>query len=168
MIRRPPRSTLFPYTTLFRSLQRVPAAAARGRRAADAAVHRRPHRARLVGVDLSRRKAIGRRRDQSLHARCRHDRVALGGRRGPSAYRRARQSAASHMAHGPSRPRPRRIRKTSASHRRRLRSACETGRASGTKLGLNPDSGEMVYLRGQCAGSRRGSDPAVSEEMRTR
>src|SRR3712207_7510958 len=28
MIRRPPRSTLFPYTTLFRSLHRVPGAAA--------------------------------------------------------------------------------------------------------------------------------------------
>src|SRR3712207_7848422 len=28
MIRRPPRSTLFPYTTLFRSLERVPALAA--------------------------------------------------------------------------------------------------------------------------------------------
>src|SRR3712207_8089843 len=30
MIRRPPRSTLFPYTTLFRSHQGGPAAAARG------------------------------------------------------------------------------------------------------------------------------------------
>src|SRR2546429_5341209 len=29
MIRRPPRSTLFPYTTLFRSLERLAAAAAR-------------------------------------------------------------------------------------------------------------------------------------------
>src|SRR3712207_7346554 len=34
MIRRPPRSTLFPYTTLFRSLVR------RGRLAEDTAVHR--------------------------------------------------------------------------------------------------------------------------------
>src|SRR3989442_4787399 len=30
MIRRPPRSTLFPYTTLFRSLQREPAAGGDG------------------------------------------------------------------------------------------------------------------------------------------
>src|SRR5258706_1410568 len=30
MIRRPPRSTLFPYTTLFRSLAHLPAQAARG------------------------------------------------------------------------------------------------------------------------------------------
>src|SRR2546429_1608880 len=34
MIRRPPRSTLFPYTTLFRSLLALPRAG-RGRRAAD-------------------------------------------------------------------------------------------------------------------------------------
>src|SRR3712207_9208602 len=33
MIRRPPRSTLFPYTTLFRSLRPVPAHAARQARA---------------------------------------------------------------------------------------------------------------------------------------
>src|SRR3712207_8696066 len=31
MIRRPPRSTLFPYTTLFRSLQRLLSGVARGR-----------------------------------------------------------------------------------------------------------------------------------------
>src|SRR3712207_6958794 len=38
MIRRPPRSTLFPYTTLFRSVRGVPAAQAEraGRRAAHA------------------------------------------------------------------------------------------------------------------------------------
>src|SRR2546422_3078520 len=45
MIRRPPRSTLFPYTTLFRSLQQGPAgrhpAARRGR---DRDAHRRDHR----------------------------------------------------------------------------------------------------------------------------
>src|SRR2546423_9604822 len=38
MIRRPPRSTLFPYTTLFRSsTSRKPAAAARGRASSSAA-----------------------------------------------------------------------------------------------------------------------------------
>src|SRR5437588_2202810 len=36
MIRRPPRSTLFPYTTLFRSLQRVDTDAATERRGATA------------------------------------------------------------------------------------------------------------------------------------
>src|SRR5688572_32137763 len=41
MLRRPPRSTLFPYTTLFRSQHRV---AAQGRvEEADAAVVRGPH-----------------------------------------------------------------------------------------------------------------------------
>src|SRR5687767_15296510 len=39
MIRRPPRSTLFPYTTLFRSLRRAPAAA---RPARAASTHRCP------------------------------------------------------------------------------------------------------------------------------
>src|SRR2546423_4119519 len=54
MIRRPPRSTLFPYTTLFRSLGRDGAAAGGGR-------GRKPrHRAcsargRLVAVRISRR-----------------------------------------------------------------------------------------------------------------
>src|SRR5438477_13205981 len=35
MIRRPPRSTLFPYTTLFRSVRRVPAIARRRQRDPD-------------------------------------------------------------------------------------------------------------------------------------
>src|SRR5258705_3213385 len=40
MIRRPPRSTLFPYTTLFRSLARVHDLCAQGRRAETDPVHR--------------------------------------------------------------------------------------------------------------------------------
>src|SRR6266704_5749023 len=36
MRRRPPRSTLFPYTTLFRSLRRLPGAVDQGREAAAA------------------------------------------------------------------------------------------------------------------------------------
>src|SRR2546430_13084539 len=59
MIRRPPRSTLFPYTTLFRSL------------AARAAHHRgalrsfrgrredRPHRARRVRAEARHRRPVG-------------------------------------------------------------------------------------------------------------
>src|SRR5256885_10424382 len=43
MIRRPPRSTLFPYTTLFRSLARVPGDVGPGRGLVDDAAH--------VGVD---------------------------------------------------------------------------------------------------------------------
>src|SRR2546429_754794 len=42
MIRRPPRSTLFPYTTLFRSLMRLDAARVQK-------VHRGLHRCLLVG-----------------------------------------------------------------------------------------------------------------------
>src|SRR5689334_24584675 len=45
MIRRPPRSTLFPYTTLFRSHRRGPQAARRGDR------RRQPAQARGPGED---------------------------------------------------------------------------------------------------------------------
>src|SRR5438105_14438047 len=41
MIRRPPRSTLFPYTTLFRSLLQAPRARAAHRRRADGRRERR-------------------------------------------------------------------------------------------------------------------------------
>src|SRR3712207_7999069 len=44
MIRRPPRSTLFPYTTLFRS--RAPLPAPHGRQAHARPGHQRPERAR--------------------------------------------------------------------------------------------------------------------------
>src|SRR2546430_6499999 len=53
MIRRPPRSTLFPYTTLFRS-----GAPARARRLGD-------HRGRVDGPALSRRIAADPGRDRS-------------------------------------------------------------------------------------------------------
>src|SRR5258708_25978045 len=61
MIRRPPRSTLFPYTTLFRSLRRHQVRAVRVRRDEPAAVERRD------GADAIRR---GRRaeRHRSAHA----------------------------------------------------------------------------------------------------
>src|SRR3712207_7428533 len=64
MIRRPPRSTLFPYTTLFRSRARRPAARGRGRRRGPGAPRRGSLRwscLRLRGVlraaDLQRREA---------------------------------------------------------------------------------------------------------------
>src|SRR2546430_6002623 len=41
MIRRPPRSTLFPYTTLFRSARDEPEALARGARGVSRALRRR-------------------------------------------------------------------------------------------------------------------------------
>src|SRR2546430_10345343 len=52
MIRRPPRSTLFPYTTLFRSLRRLPQPRRRGPRA-----DRRPP---LRPGAAARRRALGR------------------------------------------------------------------------------------------------------------
>src|SRR3712207_8624813 len=55
MIRRPPRSTLFPYTTLFRSQPRTapadPALPARARRARGRGVLDRGEPAHLVGAD---------------------------------------------------------------------------------------------------------------------
>src|SRR2546427_12886689 len=86
MIRRPPRSTLFPYTTLFRShgTRRVEAAKARGRETparglqGDRAEDRRPARLRRVpgrpaggrGAQREDRKRVGEGK-----------RVDLGGRR---------------------------------------------------------------------------------------
>src|SRR3712207_8307731 len=63
MIRRPPRSTLFPYTTLFRSL--VPAAhvpAVRARRAGP----RRPHAGRARPLDAAERRPRALRERQRL------------------------------------------------------------------------------------------------------
>src|SRR2546422_6690251 len=59
MIRRPPRSTLFPYTTLFRSLDRLPAQLSGGQRqrmALGRAIVRAP-RAFLFDEPLSDRKS---------------------------------------------------------------------------------------------------------------
>src|SRR3712207_7391706 len=58
MIRRPPRSTLFPYTTLFRSRARVPV---RAGGAGPRAVRRRPVRRREGVVREDRRGEPGRR-----------------------------------------------------------------------------------------------------------
>src|SRR2546426_8679647 len=55
MIRRPPRSTLFPYTTLFRSPGRL-------RRGADDGT--RPRRRRLQGLHVAGEPARGARRDR--------------------------------------------------------------------------------------------------------
>src|SRR3712207_7577681 len=59
MIRRPPRSTLFPYTTLFRSLGRVHERGAPGhrlRRLPAAAVVGRPGTAAVAHVPLGRHR----------------------------------------------------------------------------------------------------------------
>src|SRR3712207_7967508 len=59
MIRRPPRSTLFPYTTLFRSpppRSRGSTEASTGRRSSDELLVRADH---PVGEGLARRGAVG-------------------------------------------------------------------------------------------------------------
>src|SRR2546427_6023333 len=72
MIRRPPRSTLFPYTTLFRSLvrDRGEPAVLDGRAATAVSVQRRgPHRLPgggrgPAGADLLQPAEVGRRQDR--------------------------------------------------------------------------------------------------------
>src|SRR3989442_10622789 len=61
MIRRPPRSTLFPYTTLFRSVERD--------REAAAAARLRQHSRQLGRVDTRRRPAVRRQSDRADAAR---------------------------------------------------------------------------------------------------
>src|SRR2546430_9347744 len=63
MIRRPPRSTLFPYTTLFRS--REPA----GRRGGTARGHRDVARLRLLEHGADRSRHAGRRRVRAARRR---------------------------------------------------------------------------------------------------
>src|SRR3712207_7345381 len=65
MIRRPPRSTLFPYTTLFRSISRAPGAGRRGSAGAVRCEPRRPRR--------PRRDAAAARRARGLQAAARSE-----------------------------------------------------------------------------------------------
>src|SRR3712207_8490550 len=60
MIRRPPRSTLFPYTTLFRSVVGVEVVLLLGRQRVDRLAHRLQLQARDLGVQVDR---------QVVHAR---------------------------------------------------------------------------------------------------
>src|SRR5256885_17142842 len=66
MIRRPPRSTLFPYTTLFRSLRRIKVAAQRHRPAHVDHQHGRGLGAELRPVNL---EVIGLEADRPLRSR---------------------------------------------------------------------------------------------------
>src|SRR3712207_9013121 len=69
MIRRPPRSTLFPYTTLFRSARRLERAVARddgGRDGGDPD----PHLARVVGEDERPRDGLAEQGTAEVRATC--------------------------------------------------------------------------------------------------
>src|SRR2546422_8859812 len=60
MIRRPPRSTLFPYTTLFRSVVKTRDQADDGRFAGSARTHKRAHLSRLnLESNVFQDRAIG-------------------------------------------------------------------------------------------------------------
>src|SRR5689334_24845128 len=63
MIRRPPRSTLFPYTTLFRSVAAVAEHGGRGLQR-----HGRTHQARGRAADLRRDRVHDRTAEQGHHA----------------------------------------------------------------------------------------------------
>src|SRR2546422_8161380 len=80
MIRRPPRSTLFPYTTLFRSLEGAREPGRQHRRAADAQGRLRRRRSgESVGKPAARDQGAARRRSEEhtselqsrLHLVCR-------------------------------------------------------------------------------------------------
>src|SRR5574337_1033430 len=58
MIRRPPRSTLFPYTTLFRSRGIRCVARQQVRELRDELGYREAHAARLVGVSVARLRVL--------------------------------------------------------------------------------------------------------------
>src|SRR3712207_7667760 len=67
MIRRPPRSTLFPYTTLFRSAGRRPRAGAVGRRRREALRRRAAGHRLLPGPAVARVRARRPRRRSEEH-----------------------------------------------------------------------------------------------------
>src|SRR5687767_15521942 len=59
MIRRPPRSTLFPYTTLFRSVRMWSAGCAGGEEPYSMAILLREHAARNSGANIGRFDVLG-------------------------------------------------------------------------------------------------------------
>src|SRR3712207_408829 len=98
MIRRPPRSTLFPYTTLFRSLGRLRPVARLGDddRVVPAAVHLHLVVAAAADVALRERVVLAERPVAQLDAARHHRRTRVGvrERRGPAAERDYRAEAA--------------------------------------------------------------------------
>src|SRR2546427_2124893 len=90
MIRRPPRSTLFPYTTLFRSvLHRVREIRLfSGHQVPKVGLHRSEIRL-LLGVRELRDRDIGKDNDENQHAHKLRERDTLADHLGPPAKERA-------------------------------------------------------------------------------
>src|SRR2546430_3963368 len=76
MIRRPPRSTLFPYTTLFRSADRVPARRRSGQPASRHVVPRVRSRGHLRHVPALRRHRLGSQDRKSTRLNSSHSQIS--------------------------------------------------------------------------------------------
>ena len=87
-----------------RVLQRVPAAAAGSRRAADAPIRGRSHQRRVLHPDFSRGKALGSRRNPAVPPGHRHDGVAAERARGSYPAGRPRSRTSPHVEDGKTRP----------------------------------------------------------------
>src|SRR6266540_7386055 len=165
MIRRPPRSTLFPYTTLFRSPPRPgPRGSPQPRPAARAARRDRPGEAPVpVGDRLPPPRGGARRRRQPGgpagrrgRRRGRDHRLPLG-RRPPRVRPRGRGQPP------PAAPQARRLRQSAP---RRLRRRCRPAAllvrarpldvAEGTGLVLRPRAGEVGGRKGRAAWDAAG------------
>src|SRR5437899_10107485 len=105
MIRRPPRSTLFPYTTLFRSQEGEPAAeikeAVRRRRMVLEVGVETVRRPRLAGIELGRRDELPAPSDREVGLPADEDVVQLEVVSDPGAGRRALDPHGPPPAHTP-------------------------------------------------------------------
>jgi len=113
-------------------LQHLPVAAARSRRAANAALHRRGHRRRVLGADFSGRRALGERQHEAVPRRHRDDRLQArpAGRSGPDRWGRSRPAHQLEMAQTGAGLGD--VRSANAFIRRQLRGSCAAGGAGGT------------------------------------
>ncbi len=125
-------------------LQRLPVAAARGRRPPDVEVHRRAHRDGLVNPDLSRGPAIADGSDEALSRRHWHDRLTARHPHRPDPHRWRRQVDADGQHLREARARPGDVRRTAAAARRQLR------RARGTSRSCCPDAVTHRSLQINC------------------